>query len=203
MASFVAFCAAKPSSKLGLVSRSFSGSDFHWYSGERDCDRWFLRKTSLSCQLTILTEGSAMLPLRVIPFMNRSDSPRKGVERPQLVLQIGRDQELSRLRAKIISCAGYTVRSMTPDQVTAGIREARGPRIWVFCHTLDFYELALLAVAIRNCHPEDKLLRLTSLNDIGQAPGLFDELLEPIMGVDELLRVLAVLAKRPTVRKTV
>ena len=92
---------------------------------------------------------------------------------------------------------------MTPDQVTAAIREAPGPRIWVFCHTLDFYELALLAVAIRNARPGDKLLRLTGLNDIGQAPGLFDELLEPITGVDDLLRVVAALAQPPTVRKTV
>ncbi len=144
-----------------------------------------------------------MLPRRVIPFISRSNSHRKDPERPQTILQIGRDQELLRLRAKIISCAGYIVQSMTPDQVTREIRETRGPSVWVFCHTLDFYELALLAVAIRNAHPADKLLRLTSLNDIGQAPGLFDELLEPIMGVDELLRVVAALAQPPTVRKTV
>ena len=144
-----------------------------------------------------------MLPRRVIPFISRSNSHRKDPERPQTILQIGRDQELLRLRAKIISCAGYIVQSMTPDQVTREIRETRGPSVWVFCHTLDFYELALLAVAIRNAHPSDKLLRLTSLNDIGQAPGLFDELLEPIMGVDELLRVVAALAQPPTVRKTV
>ena len=144
-----------------------------------------------------------MLPRRIIPFINRSNSRPRGAERPQTVLQVGRDQELLRLRAKIISCAGYTVQSMTPDQVPAEIRETPGPRVWVFCHTLDFYELALLAVAIRNSHPEDKLLRLTSLNDTQQAPGLFDELLEPIMGVDELLRVVAALAQRPPVRKTV
>ena len=144
-----------------------------------------------------------MLPQKVIPFINRSNLHRNGAQRPQTVLQIGRDQELMRLRARIISCAGYTVQSMTPDEVAAEIRVPRGLRVWVFCHTLDFYELALLAVAIRNAHPADKLLRLSSLNDIGQAPGLFDELLEPIMGVDELLRVVATLAKRPTVRKTV
>jgi hypothetical protein len=144
-----------------------------------------------------------MLPRRIIPFINRSNSGPQGAERPQTVLQVGRDQELLRLRAKIISCAGYTVQSMTPDQVPAEIWETPGPRVWVFCHTLDLYELALLAVAIRNSYPEDKLLRLTSLNDTQQAPGLFDELLEPIMGVDELLRVVAALAKRLPVRKTV
>jgi hypothetical protein len=41
------------------------------------------------------------------------------------------------------------------------------------------------------------------LDDISQAPGLFDELLEPIMGVDELLRVVAALAQNPPARKTV
>ena len=144
-----------------------------------------------------------MLSRRVIPFMNRSNSRRQDTERPQIVLQVGRDQELMRLRARIISCAGYTVQSMTPDQVPEEIREACGPRVWVFCHTLDFYELAQLAVAIRNARPADKLLRLTSLNDTAQAPGLFDELLEPVMGVDALLRVVAALAQRPPVRKTV
>jgi hypothetical protein len=144
-----------------------------------------------------------MPPRRVIPYINRSNSCPQGEERPETVLQVGRDEELLCLRAKIISCAGYKVLSMTPDQVPAEIREASGPRVWVFCHTLDFYELALLAVAIRNRRPADKLLRLTSLNDIQQAPGLFDELLEPVVGVDELLRVVAVLAQLPPVRKTV
>jgi hypothetical protein len=144
-----------------------------------------------------------MLPRSVIPFINRSNSRRPSADRPQTVFQIGRDQALLRLRAKIISCAGYTVQSLTPDQVPAELREARGQRVWVFCHTLDLYELALVAVAIRNSQPADKLLRLTSLNDTVQAPGLFDDLLEPIMGVDELLRVVAALAQRPSVRKTV
>jgi hypothetical protein len=144
-----------------------------------------------------------MLPPRIIPFINRSDSRRQDTEQPQKVLQVGRDEELMRLRAKIIGCAGYLVHSMTPDQVPAETRETSSPRVWVFCHTLDFYDLALLAIAIRTRHPADKLLRLTSLNDIKQAPGLFDELLEPIMGVDELLRVVAALAQRPPVRKTV
>jgi hypothetical protein len=74
-----------------------------------------------------------MLPRRVIPFINRSNSRRQNADRPQTVFQIGRDQELLRLRAKIISCAGYTVQSMTPDQVPAEVRKALGPRVWVSC----------------------------------------------------------------------
>jgi hypothetical protein len=101
-----------------------------------------------------------------------------------------------RLRAKVISSAGYTVHSMTPDQATGELKKAQGVRVWVFCHTLEFYELALLAVAIRRERPTDKLLRLTGLNDIRQVPGLFDELLEPVKGVDDLLRMVADLARQ-------
>ena len=129
-----------------------------------------------------------MLPGRVIPFGDPSD-PHSQSRRPQRVVQIGRDPELLRLRARIITSAGYTVHSMAPDEATAELRTARAAQIWVFCHTLEFYELALLAVAVRSNRPEDKLLRLTGFNDNGLAPGLFDELLEPVNGIDDLLQV--------------
>jgi hypothetical protein len=138
-----------------------------------------------------------MLPGRVIPFLVPVDPPSAGAEQPNIVVQIGRDEELLRLRAMVISSAGYTVHSMTPDQVTGELKKAQGVRVWVFCHTLEFYELALLAVAIRRERPADKLLRLTGLNDIQQVPGLFDELLEPVKGVDDLLRMVADLARQP------
>jgi hypothetical protein len=141
-----------------------------------------------------------MLPGRVIPFTDSGDRHCQRAQRPQIVIQIGRDRELLRLRAKVISTAGYTVHSMTPDETTAEIRKARGGQVWVFCHTLEFYELALLAVAIRTSWPEDKLLRLSGLNDVGQAPGLFDELLEPVKSVDDLLRAVAELATQSSVR---
>lgn len=136
-----------------------------------------------------------MLPGRVIPFLIPGDHPCPAADQPNIVVQIGRDEELLRLRAMVISSAGYTVHSMTPDQATAELRKTDGVRVWVFCHTLEFYELALLAIAIRKQRPADKLLRLTGLNDIRQVPGLFDELLEPVKGVDDLLRMVADLAK--------
>jgi hypothetical protein len=139
-----------------------------------------------------------MLPGRVIPFSEPSNPHSRIAGQPQVVVQIGRDQELLRLRARIISFAGYTVHSMTPNEATAELRKARPAQVWVFCHTLEFYELALLAVAVRSSRPEDKLLRLTGLNDVGQAPGLFDEFLEPVNGVDDLLQVVAGLARQPS-----
>jgi hypothetical protein len=136
------------------------------------------------------------MPLaRVIPFSLPIDQPILDSDRSNLVVQIGRDEELLRLRAMVLSAAGYTVHSLTPDQTTEELKKARGVRVWVFCHTLEFYELALLALAIRKERPTDKLLRLSGLNDIRQVPGLFDELLEPAKGVDDLLRMIADLAK--------
>jgi hypothetical protein len=140
-----------------------------------------------------------MLPGRVIPF-TASESPSHGAERIHKVLQIGRDGELLRLRAKVLCSAGYTVHSMTPDQAPAELSKANGTLVWVFCHTLEFYELALLAVAIRNGRPADKLLRMNNLNDIGQLPGLFDGFLEPAHSVDKLLQAVGDLAKNQ--RKT-
>jgi hypothetical protein len=137
-----------------------------------------------------------MLPGRVIPFSLPLAPPCSTAEQLNIVVQIGRDEELLRLRAMVISSAGLTVHSITPDQATRELKRAEGARVWVFCHTLEFYELALLAVAIRKERPSDKLLRLTGLSDIRQLPGLFDELLEPVMGVDDLLRLVAALAKQ-------
>jgi hypothetical protein len=136
-----------------------------------------------------------MLPGRIIPFSPSIDPPCHAPQRPNMVVQVGRDEELLRLRGMVLSSAGYSVHSMTPEQVTAELKQAQEVRVWVFCHTLDFYELALLAVGIRKMRPGDKLLRLTGLNDVRQVPGLFDELLEPVRGVDDLLRTVADLAK--------
>jgi hypothetical protein len=136
-----------------------------------------------------------MLPGRIIPFSPSIDPPCHVPQRSNMVVQIGRDEELLRLRAMVLSSAGYTVHSMTPDQATAEVKQADDVRVWVFCHTLDFYELAFLAVGIRRMRPGDKLLRLTGLNDVREMPGLFDELLEPVRGVEDLLRMVADLAR--------
>lgn len=147
-----------------------------------------------------------MLPGRVLQFTESNAPHSRGPRHPQMVVQIGRDEELLRLRAKLISSAGYTVHSVTPGEATAEVGRKRGFSVWVFCHTLEFCELALLAVAIRNNRPQDKLLRLAGLNDIdvSEASGLFDEFLEPVMGVDELLRIVRNLAQRvpPTANRS-
>jgi hypothetical protein len=139
-----------------------------------------------------------MQPGRIIPFVEAPDAYSQATERFRIVVQVGRDQELLRLRARVIGSAGHSVRSVTPDEAVAEVQKARAAQVWVFCHTIEFYELALLAIAIRQRRPADKLLRLAGLNDAGQPPGLFDELLEPVEGVEDLLRVVAALAIMPS-----
>jgi hypothetical protein len=142
-----------------------------------------------------------MLPRRVIPFTEPSEKLSPGGTRPQqLVVQIGRDRELLRLRAKIFHSAGYTVQSIFPDEAMQEVRKERAGRVWVFCHTLEFYELVLVAVAIRSSWPSDKLLKMASPNDMQQPQGLpqelFDEWLDSVRGVDELLQVVDRLVKQ-------
>jgi hypothetical protein len=134
-----------------------------------------------------------MITARVIPFSNPQSLTTAGAT-PLSIVQVSRDAELSRLRAKVLTTAGHSVISITPEESTAECNVAGPNRVWVFCHTVEFYELALMAVAIRRTKPDDKLLRMIGLEDIGQAPGLFDELLEPIKGVEGLLRAVAALS---------
>lgn len=137
-----------------------------------------------------------MLPRRVIPFSSPDHHLCHGPEGSGVVIQISRDEELSRLRAMVIRSAGYTVYSVAPEGALAALQEARGAQVWVFCHTIEFYEFAPLAAAIRRVRPTDKVLRLTGLDDVRQASDLFDERLEPVNGVDDLLRTVADLARQ-------
>ena len=135
-----------------------------------------------------------MLPGRVIPFITSPDPSDNAAGRSHLVIQVGRDPELCRLRAKVLTAAGHSVQTFAPEEATGEFNRPGKERVWVFCHTMEFYELALMAVAIRRARPADKLLRLTGLEDVLQAPGLFDGLLEPIRGVDGLLTAVSELS---------
>jgi hypothetical protein len=137
-----------------------------------------------------------MLPGRVIPFTEQSHPFSEIPQQPPTVVLVGRDSELLSLRARVIGDAGYVVQFITPDHAAAELRKARSAQLWVFCQTLEFYDLLVLAVAIRRSWPQHKLVRLTGFDDIGRVPGLFDESLEPVTGVDDLLRVIGNLAKQ-------
>ena len=132
-----------------------------------------------------------MLPRGVIPFFQPLDRLKASSAMRPLIVQVSRDRELSYLRAKLLTTAGHSVVSISPEELAAECRNLETSRVWVFCHTVEFYELAVMALTIRNVKPADKLLRMAGLEDVGLDPGLFDSLLEPITGVDGLLRAVA------------
>ena len=66
-----------------------------------------------------------MLSGRVIPFSLPLVPPCSAVEQANVVVQIGRDEELLQLRAKVMSSAGLTVTSMTPDQAPGNSKESK------------------------------------------------------------------------------
>jgi hypothetical protein len=115
-----------------------------------------------------------------------------------MVLQIGRDLELLRLRASIIASAGYAVQSMTPDQVPAEFQKTRGRGSGYFATR--WISMSWLFLRPLSAISTGRTSFLSPLNDIQQAPGLFDELVEPTMGVDKLLRLVATLAHCPSVQ---
>lgn len=143
-----------------------------------------------------------MMPGRVIPFAEpNGNTPMGQIWLQNSVVQIGRDQELLRLRAKVIHNAGFCVHSLVPDELTVHLPKAPGGQVWVFCHTLQDYEPALLATTIRSNRPSAKLLRLAGLHDAEQAQVFFDEWLEPTEGVDELLLAISRLMKQSAATK--
>jgi hypothetical protein len=152
---------------------------------------WPVERPSSGVQVR---KDQPMQPGKVILFSASADPRTPSGGQPPVVVQIGRDEELLRLRALNISAAGYCVHSMTPNQVAAELEHADAFRVWVFCNTLESYELAMLALGIRYARPGDKLLRLSSPNDTALVTGFFDELLNPMKSVEDLLRTVADLA---------
>ena len=129
-----------------------------------------------------------MIPGRVIPFSQQSDRCQTSARTLLSIVQVSGDRELSRLREKVLVSAGHSVLSIRPDELAAASTVSREPRVWIFCHTIEFYELASMAVTVRRMRPADKLLLLTGLNDTGQVPIAFDGRLDPVAGLTGLLQ---------------
>jgi hypothetical protein len=132
----------------------------------------------------------------VIPFVKSLEYPMQAPGFSELVVQVSRDQELARLRGKVMGAAGFSVRSLLPEDIAPELQANYGDRVWVLCHTLETYEHAALAVTIRRKWPAARLLRLNGISHFDQAAGLFDYSLEASDTIDTLLRVIADLARR-------
>ena len=137
------------------------------------------------------------MPLaRVIPFLSALDRSHQATGEDDLIVQVGRDKELCRLRGRVISSAGFQVRSVSPEELARELQSPRDARVWLFCHTLEFYEHEVLAAAVRRSRPSAKLLRLKGIHPVGSMTELFDQSLEASESVDTLLWVVSCLARR-------
>jgi hypothetical protein len=169
----------------------------HARQGRRYLTLWKVERTRIT---SFLSRKSGPMPSgRFVPFAEPAGPRSLAADAPYQIVQVGRDRELLHLRGRIISAAGYSVVSLAPSEATEEIPRARDATVWLFCHTLEFYELSPLAVSIRRRRRHDKLLRLAGLDDVGLPPGVFDGLLDPLEGVDDLLQMVASLAKQATV----
>jgi hypothetical protein len=82
-----------------------------------------------------------MLPGRVLPFVEPVDPYSQATERFRIIVQVGRDQELLRLRATVIRSAGHSVHSVTPDEAVAEVRKHALPRFGSFATRSGFMSL--------------------------------------------------------------
>ena len=139
---------------------------------------------------------------RLLLFADVPTRPERLGKSTGRVVQIGKDPELLRLRGKLLANAGHRVRSFPPEQARAEMERADDSQLWIFCHTLAFYELADTAHAIRSSRPATRLLLLAGLHRIGPAATLFNEILKPAAGVDELLAIVASLVCTPAAEQS-
>ena len=124
-----------------------------------------------------------MAQKKLIPFEVEEKQPRYAT-----VIQLSRDPHLSGLRARVLASAGLQVCSVFPDEIGTQLAGSQSPQIWIFCHSIHFHEFVALAAIVRRTHPEDKLLRLSGLDDTLAPAKLVDGSLEPPTTVEELLR---------------
>ena len=109
------------------------------------------------------------------------------------IISVGDDETLLALREKIIKGKGYSVLSLTSVEAEL-IAHSSEPHLWVFCSTIDLGQLAYLACAVRRQSPRSLLLLLAGARPVGCEAALFQRVLSPIDGVDELLETIGELA---------
>ena len=141
-----------------------------------------------------------MAHCRVIPFAEPAekhlDKTAPVVVR-RSIIQLGRDQNLLALRARVIESSGASVHSIAPEEAETELANTQMPKIWIFCHTLEFREFVSLATRVRRERPTDKLLRLNGLDEARSSKDLVDRWLEPVSTVEDLLRMVADLGCPP------
>jgi hypothetical protein len=113
--------------------------------------------------------------------------------KPSEIISVGRNEELLRLREKLLSRTGLRVHSMQPE---AAETQARSPesRVWVFCSTVETEELIFLASSVHRYSPPSRLLLIEGIHPVRLEASLVDRVLRASDGDDTLLAFVSRLA---------
>lgn len=106
--------------------------------------------------------------------------------RPYVFL-VGQDKGLLNLREQLLGTQIAGIRSMICGEAAEEARSPEG-RVWIFCSTIELSQLIQLACTIRRFSRGSRLLLLEGPNSSEFGAPLFDRILLPMAGVDELLR---------------
>lgn len=138
---------------------------------------------------------SALAPINLLNFKSRSSSELGQclASRPMEIVSVGRDQELLRLREKLLSGLGSCIQSMLPESAEEKARSERC-RLWLFCNTIELGELVYLATSIRRYSPGSRLVLIEGVRPVRFESVLFDRILRASDSVDTLLAAVSGLA---------
>jgi hypothetical protein len=102
------------------------------------------------------------------------------------VISVGRNERLLRDREGLLSGCGRFVQSMSPEQAETEAHSAEA-HLWIFCSSVELFQIVFLACNIRRYSPQSKLLLCEDLRPVGFERALFHKVLKPADGPDALL----------------
>lgn len=109
------------------------------------------------------------------------------------VISVGRNEELLRLREGLLSSGGRFVQSMSPEQAETEAHSAEA-HVWIFCSSVELFQIVLLACNIRRYSPQSKLLLFEDLRPVGFEYALFHKVLKSADGPNALLTAIGEMA---------
>jgi len=109
------------------------------------------------------------------------------------VISVGRDRSLLAAREASLDDAGFSVRSLKPEQAEPFAHDGKR-RVWIFCGSVEMASLVYLSCCIRRHSPESRLLLLERRLSSGAERCLFHQVLHSGADGDALVAAIQELA---------
>lgn len=131
-----------------------------------------------------------------VPLLQWPGSPNPDTRlgpKPSEIVSVGRNEDLLRLREKLLSRIGLRVRSMQPEEAETQIQSPES-RVWVFCNTIEVEEFIFLASSVHRYSPPSRLLLIEGDHPVRLEASLVDRVFHATDGLDTLLAFVSRLA---------